>query len=304
MTRGVKLPEKILVSLSGPESYTEEEKGSLPEGCYSSGASKRREEDPPTRRYLLESLVLLASHRESRIALRDMQTYAVLRYLHMDMEPSRVQPDGAAPFSGWDGGMVGSKRPDDPDTDTSDDELDPDDRKTIEAILTVVDYMLRDEQQIDEAAANRPRMEVDNSDVNPDDLKPSVTRELEAEAEESARRVEEQRTKDREATTRERSAGAAVPVEDEAEEAVDLDDAAGSFFDDLLADDDVGAVKVSPAAAAAGAVDDEAELAAAKLRRMQIEEQQKKLRGEAYDPILAEAAERIAAGAEEMDKID
>lgn len=72
----------ILLPLTGPENYTDEENDKLPFELQYLGPDKKRETDPDIRKMLLESLAQLCATRKARETLRSKGTYEVLRELH------------------------------------------------------------------------------------------------------------------------------------------------------------------------------------------------------------------------------
>lgn len=72
----------ILLPLTGPEAYSDEENDILPIELQYLGPDKKRESDPDIRKMLLESLAQLCATRKAREFLRSKGTYEVLRELH------------------------------------------------------------------------------------------------------------------------------------------------------------------------------------------------------------------------------
>lgn len=72
----------ILLPLTGPEAYSDEENDRLPIELQYLGPDKKREADPDIRKMLLESLAQLCATRKAREFLRSKGTYEVLRELH------------------------------------------------------------------------------------------------------------------------------------------------------------------------------------------------------------------------------
>lgn len=72
----------ILLPLTGPEEYLDDENDKLPMELQYLGPDKKREADPDIRKMLLESLAQLCATRKAREFLRSKGTYEVLRELH------------------------------------------------------------------------------------------------------------------------------------------------------------------------------------------------------------------------------
>lgn len=72
----------ILLPLTGPEEYSDEDNDKLPMELQYLGSDKKRESDPDIRKMLLESLAQLCATRKAREFLRSKGTYEVLRELH------------------------------------------------------------------------------------------------------------------------------------------------------------------------------------------------------------------------------
>ncbi|KAL7565281.1 hypothetical protein ACA910_014572 [Epithemia clementina (nom. ined.)] len=87
----VKISKDILYPLAGPEELDVSEKQGLHPDLWLEGPDKKRETDQPTRRYLVESILLLcASGRRSREQLRLERTYVILKWADMVEESEEV----------------------------------------------------------------------------------------------------------------------------------------------------------------------------------------------------------------------
>ncbi|PVU84940.1 hypothetical protein BB559_006910 [Furculomyces boomerangus] len=73
----------ILLPLCGPDDYDEEDMDGMPEEVQLLPPEKQRETDHQLRLTLVEALVLLATHRESREHLRKKKVYPIIRQLHL-----------------------------------------------------------------------------------------------------------------------------------------------------------------------------------------------------------------------------
>ena len=87
----VKLITPILYPLAGPEELDMDEKQGMDPDLWLQGPDKQRELDGATRLHLVESILLLcASGRQSREALRLARTYVILKYADMVEELENV----------------------------------------------------------------------------------------------------------------------------------------------------------------------------------------------------------------------
>lgn len=72
----------ILLSLAGPEEFTDEENDKLPMELQYLSPDKQRESDPDIRKMLIDCLMQLCATRKGREYLRSNGTYEILRELH------------------------------------------------------------------------------------------------------------------------------------------------------------------------------------------------------------------------------
>ena len=72
----------LLLPLTGPEEFDDEDTNKLPIDLQYLPDTKKRESDPDIRLMLLESLTQLCATKKGREYLRDKNTYVILRELH------------------------------------------------------------------------------------------------------------------------------------------------------------------------------------------------------------------------------
>lgn len=82
----VDLVTALLLPLAGPAEYRPEEVVGMHEALARAGPRKRREPDAPTRRALVETLLLLCCSRAGREHLRSVRAYIVIRAFHRWLE--------------------------------------------------------------------------------------------------------------------------------------------------------------------------------------------------------------------------
>ncbi|KAJ3299979.1 hypothetical protein HK104_005472 [Borealophlyctis nickersoniae] len=80
----------LLLPLSGPEDYEDEEMEGMPDELQLLEDDKRREPDPKLRTALLETLLLLTTTRSGRDILRAKKVYPVIRKLHLQEQDENV----------------------------------------------------------------------------------------------------------------------------------------------------------------------------------------------------------------------
>lgn len=160
--------------LVGPDQgqYAAEDKDFMNSALFKNSANKRRESDPFVRRQVLESLLLLASSRMARDAMRRVRVYPIVKSFHEWLEgeenyPTSTTAAAAAPpvdvhaidgleeeggsgsgrakggSAGGGGGMVGARE----DDDTSE-ALHPDDEAAVEAINRLVQQLFREDEYV------------------------------------------------------------------------------------------------------------------------------------------------------------
>ena len=111
------------------------------------------------RRQLVESLVLLASNIKGRQYLRDIKVYPIVRALHTYIEENCRRPPVVPAVPGVDaalssdlsivaGGSGGQALNDGEEYPLCDD-----DEQTVEAVIKLVDYIMRKEDSADTASA-------------------------------------------------------------------------------------------------------------------------------------------------------
>ncbi|KAJ3187097.1 hypothetical protein HDU85_007135 [Gaertneriomyces sp. JEL0708] len=81
----------ILLPLSGPEDYTDEEMEGMPDELQLLEPDKRREPDAKLRLALVETLSLLTTTRPGREILRAKKVYPVVQKLHLQEKDEKVQ---------------------------------------------------------------------------------------------------------------------------------------------------------------------------------------------------------------------
>ncbi|KAI8924214.1 hypothetical protein BC831DRAFT_466613 [Entophlyctis helioformis] len=81
----------ILLPLSGPEDYDEDDMDGMPDELQFLEPSKRREQDPKIRLMLVEILVLLTSTRAAREYMRAIKVYPIVKKLHLQEHDMDVQ---------------------------------------------------------------------------------------------------------------------------------------------------------------------------------------------------------------------
>ncbi|KAJ3045224.1 hypothetical protein HDV00_011095 [Rhizophlyctis rosea] len=81
----------ILLPLSGPEDYTDEEMEGMPDELQLLEGDKKRETDPKLRVKLLETLLLLATTRKGRDYMRVKKVYPVIQKLHLSERNDEVK---------------------------------------------------------------------------------------------------------------------------------------------------------------------------------------------------------------------
>uniref|UniRef100_A0A182P2C4 Protein HGH1 homolog n=1 Tax=Anopheles epiroticus TaxID=199890 RepID=A0A182P2C4_9DIPT len=120
----------ILLPLAGPEELDDETNEKLPVDLQYLGPDKKREDDPDVRKMMVESLAQLCATRKGRLYLREHGTYEILRELHK----FECSPEG--------------------------------DRGVLNAVESVVDILIRTEEEIGED--NLKQLEI------PDDVKAKI----------------------------------------------------------------------------------------------------------------------------------
>lgn len=78
----VDIVPRLLLPLAGNEEFDDEDNDKLPLDLQYLPEDKLREEDPDIRFMLIEALTQLVTKRQNREAVRDMNTYIILRELH------------------------------------------------------------------------------------------------------------------------------------------------------------------------------------------------------------------------------
>jgi hypothetical protein len=81
----------VLLPLSGPEDYTDEEMEDMPAELQLLEPEKKRELDPQLRIMLLEILIAISSTREVRDIMRSISVYHVIKKLHLQEKNEDVQ---------------------------------------------------------------------------------------------------------------------------------------------------------------------------------------------------------------------
>jgi hypothetical protein len=81
----------VLLPLSGPEDYTDEEMEGMPAELQLLEPEKKRELDPQLRMMLVEILIALSSTRPVRQLMREIQVYHVVKKLHLQEKNEDVQ---------------------------------------------------------------------------------------------------------------------------------------------------------------------------------------------------------------------
>lgn len=170
--------ERIVRPLVGPEPFRPGERDIMPASWLSHGPAKRRDADPATRRALVETLVLLTSSKDGRAELRRLNVYPVLRNLHYWLEGetsllASLGKGGGLPFqaatsittapgpelrvaaeasaaakeASASAGFKPEEKPsgDGGEGDAEEDDLPPDDAKTIDAIHQLVQLLQAEE---------------------------------------------------------------------------------------------------------------------------------------------------------------
>ncbi|XP_075219369.1 protein HGH1 homolog isoform X2 [Lycorma delicatula] len=85
-TDGLNILPAVLLPLSGPTDFPEDEMDKLPIELQYLPETKERDPDPDVRRMLLEILLQLCSTSEGREILRENNAYVILRELHKNVE--------------------------------------------------------------------------------------------------------------------------------------------------------------------------------------------------------------------------
>ncbi|KND01810.1 uncharacterized protein SPPG_03601 [Spizellomyces punctatus DAOM BR117] len=81
----------LLLPLSGPEDYTDEEMEGMPDELQLLEPDKEREQDAKLRLALVEILLLLTTTRQGREILRAKKVYPVVQKLHLQEKDEKVQ---------------------------------------------------------------------------------------------------------------------------------------------------------------------------------------------------------------------
>ncbi|KAJ3041325.1 hypothetical protein HK097_002289 [Rhizophlyctis rosea] len=81
----------LLLPLSGPEEYTDEEMDGMPDELQLLEDDKKREPDPKLRVKLIETLLLFATTRKGRDYLRAKKVYPVIQKLHLQEQSDEVK---------------------------------------------------------------------------------------------------------------------------------------------------------------------------------------------------------------------
>lgn len=81
----------ILLPLSGPEDYTDDEMEGMPEELQLLDTDKKRESDERIRHALVDTLLLMCGTLQGREYLRSLKVYDVIKKLHLQEQSEEVQ---------------------------------------------------------------------------------------------------------------------------------------------------------------------------------------------------------------------